>query len=84
MLCPNDVRELLEAMCSRLGVCLCSDDVERLAADPGGSVAELVDAIVRAEWENAGLENDLRREMEAMVSAAVSRANAGATRAAGA
>jgi hypothetical protein len=71
MLSENDVRELLGAMCSRLGVCLTAGDVDRLASAPPDSVSAFVDAIVRAEWDSAGLENVLRAELEAMVADAV-------------
>ena len=79
MLGPNDVRELLEAMCAQLGVCLSTGHVERLAAQPPETVQAFVDEIVRIEWEDAGLENVLRAEMEAMVSAAIARAVAHAS-----
>ncbi len=74
MLSENDVRELLATMCSRLGVCLTAGDVDRLAAAPPESASAFVDEIVRAEWENAGLENDLRAVLEAMVSQAMASA----------
>lgn len=78
MLSQNEVRELLGAMCSRLGVCLTTGDVERLAADPPMGVSAFVDAVVRAEWESAGLENDVRPELEAMVRAAMDGEDPGA------
>ncbi|MBO6933941.1 MAG: hypothetical protein JJ863_03175 [Deltaproteobacteria bacterium] len=79
MLSPEQVRELLQAMCDELGVCLSGGHVERLAARPPESVEAFVDEVVRIEWEDAGLENGLRSEMEAMVSNAMARALAQAS-----